>query len=335
MPAPRIVALSALSIALNVVLLLHGAAREPLGGRKLEAAKGSPPMQATAGTLPPLPQWQEATPLGGALGRLTDMVIPLHAKEEDVVVDQMMESWREHPPCDASSQGDRPIALTFFASSFPNRGLERRLLDAFYNLPMSARGCLRGPTVKFGSIIEEDNAYYRTGENRLFELFLNGWLGLREPQYVLYLTPGTLPLCPGWLSVSIAAACPPNALPFWVKGSAPLGADGKYHRTVAPLHLDRMAIYNLHDAAFATLFDSTIRPYLVRLDGAPPSAHDLGIFQYLLDRDNFKIARDIAHLFQHTGLFAIHTAPLVGPAEAPPEHRSAVLLHHEPLPAPP
>lgn len=249
--------------------------------------------------------------------RLTNVVMPFHSRQEPAVL-RNLEMWKVFPPCvmdlssvDLSSVDPffaldehpggklgRNVSFTFFVSSDVDPELELRLLTAFNALPEDVRGCFRDANVRFSRLSDNDDSYL-TGSRKMFEFMLNGWLGMRDPYYVLYMEPDCLPIRPSWLTLLDSLTRYPSGQ-FWIKGSIFRGnARAIKNRIVYNLfHINGNAIYNLGDAGFRHFYFDMVRPYIAKYYNE--GAYDTDIFKFLLDLGNYNYARQMAHMFHFT-----------------------------------
>ena len=254
--------------------------------------------------------------------RLTNIVMPFHARQEAAVI-RNLELWRHFPPCDPELQSanstDEPffvrdehpagrlahnVTLTFFVSGETDPELELRLLAAFTSLPPRISQCFTTANVRFSRLTNNDDSYL-TGSRKMFEFMLNGWLGMTQPYYVLYMEPDCLPVRPGWLTVLDALTRHPTA-PFWIKGSIFRG-DSRVitNRLVYNLfHINGNALYNLGDPAFRHFYFDLVRPFIATYYNE--GAYDTDIFKFLLDLGNWNYARSVSHMFQFTDSIQNH-----------------------------
>lgn len=248
--------------------------------------------------------------------RLTNVVMPFHARQEPTVL-RNLELWKVFPPCEPDPEArqashepffardehpggplGRNVTFTFFVSSDTDPELELRLLAAFNALPEPIRACYSGANVRFSRLSDKDDKYL-TGSRKMFEFMLNGWLGMQEPSYVLYMEPDCLPIRPNWLMILDSITRWPNS-PFWMKGSIFRGrTKALTNRIIYNLfHINGNALYNLGDPAFRHFYFDQVRPYIKKYYNE--GAYDTDIYKFLLDIGNYNHARRLAHLFQFT-----------------------------------
>lgn len=291
---------------------------------------GQPTSKALNRTLlSDLPQFRhvgyESTPLSL---RLTHVVMPFHQSQVEQAI-RNLESWRVFPPCQPAENGGvgdeavwgdlndehlwwremtvdpkmplgRNISLLLFLNGQPDKAVEAELRLQFNNLPQSVRSCWSDMEVRWAKLTAEKDTYL-TGSRSMFEVMLNGWIGLREAHYVLYMEPDARPIRPFWLSMLDAQTRWPNP-PFWLKGSLFRGDPEaiKAHLLMNLFHINGNAIYNLGDPDFRNFYWHRVRDWVVR--SKKELAYDTDFFRYMLDPANHAYARTIAHLFQHTEL---------------------------------
>lgn len=291
--------------------------------------KSSPSMALNRTMLKDLPQYHhmgyETTPL--AL-RLTHVVMPFHQSQVEQAK-RNLESWRVFPPCqpaDQAMEGDdaiwmdlndghgwwrewsvdprlplgRNISLVLYLNGQADKAVEAELKLQFNNLPPSVRSCWSEMEVRWAKLSPEKDTYL-TGSRSMFEVMLNGWIGLREAHYVLYMEPDARPIRPFWLSLLDAQTRWPNP-PFWLKGSLFRGDKQaiKAHLLMNLFHINGNAIYNLGDPDFRNFYWHRVRDWVVK--SKKELAYDTDFFRYMLDPTNHPYARSVAHLFQHTEL---------------------------------
>lgn len=232
--------------------------------------------------------------------KLTHMVISFHPSQEATLL-RNLELWRHFAPCDNTNNDifGRDVSLTFFVSSDADPVLETRILSLFQSLPQTIMGCFS--QVKFHtSRFRDDDGDALRSSRAMFEQMLNGWLGMVQPAYVLYMTPDTIPIRSAWLATIDTLTRYPSA-PFWIKGS-PFRGDtaqlGVNCTLVDRMHIDATAIYNLGDPSFRHFYFDLVRPYVAKKEGEAGFAKDIG--SYILDDKNDQFYRSNGHLFQYT-----------------------------------
>lgn len=322
----RLRGLLGVSIALNVILSLFFMVKVPnsksgLGLQcwDLDSRKQDFYLDVNMMSLPMYrPQTSE---LSVKRARLTNVVMPFHARQEPAVM-RNLELWKHFPPCQLAEEYDpltagnfsidpfflkdehpagrlgRNVTFTFFVSSEVDPELELRLLSAFNSLPTNIQKCFSSANVRFSRLTDDDDKYL-TGSRKMFEYMLNGWLGMLEPYYVLYMEPDCLPVRPNWMMVLDALTRWPVS-PFWIKGSIFRGnANAISNRIVYNLfHVNGNGIYNLGDPSFRHFYFDMVRPYVAKYYNE--GAYDTDIFKFLLDLGNYNYARQVAHMFQFT-----------------------------------
>ncbi|PJF17647.1 hypothetical protein PSACC_02549 [Paramicrosporidium saccamoebae] len=351
---PRLRALLVLSLLGNVVLVvfyytfsvpaLH-AVQKGLNCWDLEAQKADYYLDVNMMSLPMYrPQSSE---LNVKRARLTNLVMPFHARQEPAVM-RNLELWKHFPPCYlAEEPGTHPnqdymdsffardehpagrlgrnVTLTFFVSSEADPELEMRVLGAFNALPIRIQKCFSSANVRFSRLSNEDDKYL-TGSRKMFEYMLNGWLGLLEPYYALYMEPDCLPVRPNWLMILDSQTRWPNS-PFWIKGSIFRGdAHAITNRIVYNLfHINGNALYNLGDPSFRHFYFDMLRPYITKY--YTEGAYDTDVFKFLLDLGNYNYARQTAHMFQFTDAIQNHWHSNYSIGELKAMSETVVLVH--------
>ena len=261
--------------------------------------------------------------------RLTNVIIPLHPRQEGTLI-RSFRLWNRFLPCDVKntlshSGPGTNVTLTLFISSKKDTALEQRLLKGFHQISKAARSCFREVNVRHASLTGDYNNYL-TGSRKMFEQMLNGSLNLGNASYALYMEPDLIPVRTGWLSAIDSHTRYPN-LNFWLKGSVFRGPTSAYrNRAIYNLfHINGNAIYNLDDEDFRHFYFGQVRPYIEAhyTDGA----YDTDLYKFLLDPRNYHWARKWAHKFQFTDAIRNMWHANYSLAQLMKESETVVLVH--------
>lgn len=335
-----------LSITVNLILLLflnmnksrdvHACEQEALA---LRAEYSSLALDPAKLEVPPLRASEEEF-LRSA--RITHLIIPFHARQEDSV-ESIVKYFKRFPPCSdprvalEDHEGasyfrrklDHPlgwnITLVFYVSSPPDLQLKWRLETFVEGLPMNAKRCFSSVQTIFISIPEgQDN--HLVGSRMMFEKMINHQIGLVNPRYIFYMEPDCLPLRPYWLSVIDSLTRYPNKN-FWMKGSIFRGPlDAIYEAKVFhKIHINGNAIYNLADKRFVEYYFKEVRPVIKRY--YENGGYD-GDFARLYTRpEAINRTREIAHHFQFSDFIQNHWHGEYQPAVIRNTSDITVLIH--------
>lgn len=240
--------------------------------------------------------------------RLTHVVIPFHVRQLGQMV-YVMEQWRTFPPCPSlhmlqemhvdshTTSLGRDISLIIYLNTRKDTDVEKRVAQAFADLPDDIRGCFREMNFRYADLVGERDSYLM-GSRMMFEQMLKGYIGMGAPEYGLYMEPDCFPVRPYWLSHIDAQTRVPGPM-FWLKGSIFRGDMNVVGRTniVNMFHINGNALYNLGDPALGRFYFDRIRPFIenkVKKEGA----YDTDFAVYLQHGGHLAEALGLAHRYQ-------------------------------------
>jgi len=209
--------------------------------------------------------------------------------------------WKKFPPCIPSKNRGPQPEFVIYVQLLPSLNDSLAKIDqSLRPLYDAANGsqCFSGYSLRYTHNIGDEDSYY-TGARRSLEKIFENDAGvlqptpLKNPSYVLYLEPDSIPIRPEWLT-AWGALCVWPQPQFWIKGSFYRG--GPWGIT-NPWHINGNALYNVADVNFKNFWFQDLIPYIrnFQILGGP---HDIFLSQYLYDERNYwKKTREVWHKF--------------------------------------
>ena len=154
---------------------------------------------------------------------------------------------------------------------------------------------------KYKSINEDKHVI---GSRLMFEsMLLKTNENFKNSSFIFYMEPDVIPIKSNWLCAILNEINNGN---FWCKGSIFRGDLDNFRKDdpYIPnyMHINGNAIYNIGNVEFISFYFNTLRPYIVKKNGDSINAYDTDIFEYLMDKNNYEITRNILHQFHFTDL---------------------------------
>lgn len=297
------------SLLLNLLLLLMLSSREDSSGDASGQRPGWDPRLAVESirTVTGVgDEWYEYA----LQARLTHVVILLGAHQIPDL-QQLFDSWIQHPPLADPHAMDgevsllagplsRNVSLTLYYVAASPADVEKMetLGTMFRSLPPRVREPFACLQVQPFFMRTRDYAAYH-GRRILFDRLVNGYLGLHNVQYVLYLNVNSRPLRSNWLLMLDASVRWPN--PFvLIRSSYVQPSSSALH-----CQFDETGIYHLGSSRLRRMYQEQVWSY-------PDNSNFTGYFEekiarYLTDPDMDSHAASLRHLFQPTQLLLTTT----------------------------
>lgn len=262
---------------------------------------------------------------------LTHIVIPIAPNQHQVAkLSRSLRYWNIYSPCHRNGEALQKtvhLILLSFRDQGPSK--ERRIMDLFQTLDPMTRQCFS--SIEFRSAnLSTDQDNHHSGSRGMFESVLGNKIGLRDPGYVFWMEPDTVPIREGWLT-ALTLACADEE-PFWIKGSAlrhdlrPAIITQRYGAHFLT-HINGNALYNMRPDAYPQFYYQVLLPYLETKGPAKHGAFDTTVARFLNDPANYDFWRANVHRFRYTEIIQNRWGESYSTTERAHKYPDTFLIH--------
>jgi hypothetical protein len=248
--------------------------------------------------------------------------MPFHINQIEIVLENI-NKWNIFKPCTRKSTTNR-VEIIFFIGYLNEANLNSNIhklpnkLDCFSHVSIILH--------KYKSIIEDKHVI---GSRLMFESMLLNFN--KNASFIFYMEPDTRPVKSNWLNAILNEIGHGN---FWCKGSIFRGNKNKLFSPYstnpyipALVHINGNAIYNIGNVEFVSFYFNTLRSYIVKKNGDSKNAYDTDFFEYLIDKNNYEITRNILHQFHFTDLIQNYWHTEYNVSEIALKHKFTYFVH--------
>ncbi len=230
------------------------------------------------------------------------IVIPFHINQLDIVLENV-KKWNIFKPCENNNLTltiNNSIEIIFYIGYLFESNLNNKLIK----LPNDQIECFSKISKVLYKYKSSNEDKHVIGSRLMFEsMLLKTSDYFKNSSFIFYMEPDVRPIKSNWLNAILMEISNGN---FWCKGSIFRGDLNKFRKNdpYIPnyLHINGNAIYNIGNIEFISFYFDILRPYIVKKNGDSINAYDTDIFEFLMDKNNYEITRNILHQFHFTDL---------------------------------